>query len=190
MSTDVRRTVTKKILKDSLVQLMKTTSFDKITIKDICTLSDVSRSTFYSHYEDIYALLADFEKDIFEANKLPNFKSKSEDDSDTTKVYLIEILKQVVENADFYRIYLNNMHAGYLSDAIQNISNEFIDYWIKNNVFNNRADAEYFFIFYKSGIMAVMKAWLEEPEDIRKTPKEVADSLSLIMSMDMSQIAY
>ena len=103
---------------------------------------------------------------------------------------MIELLKQVVANADFYKVYLNNMHSGYLTDAIQSLGQEIIDYWISNNVFHNRADAEYSFIFYKSGITAVVNAWLEEPEESRKTPKEVADILSNIMSVDMNHIAY
>jgi len=188
MSTDVRVTVTKKILKDALLQLMQTTSFDKITIKDICSLSGVSRSTFYSHYEDIYSLLADFEKDIFESHNLTNFVNEAEQDTDITPLNLVDILKQVIANADFYKIYLNNMHAGYLTDAIQNLSHDVIDYWMKQNVFHDRADAEYSFLFYKSGIIAVVKEWLEEPEDTRKTPKELADTLSMIMAINLELI--
>lgn len=188
MATDVRVTVTKKILKDSLLQLMHTTSFDKITIKDICTISKVSRSTFYSHYEDIFSLLADFEKDIFESHNLNNFLKTSETAAEKSELNLVEILKQVDANADFYKIYLNNMHAGYLTDAIQRLSHDVIDYWMQQNVFHNREDAKYSFLFYKSGIIAVVKEWLEEPEDTRKTPKELADTLSMIMSINLEII--
>jgi AcrR family transcriptional regulator len=188
MATDVRVTVTKKILKDSLLQLMQTTNFDKITIKDICTISGVSRSTFYSHYEDIFSLLADFEKDIFEAQNLNNFMKNSEEASEMSSLNLVEILKQVDANADFYKIYLNNMHAGYLTDAIQRLSHGVIDYWMQNNFFRDRTDAKYAFLFYKSGIIEVVKEWLDEPEDTRKTPKELADSLSMIMSINLEII--
>ena len=58
-----RRTIiTKKILKDSLLELMQTKPISKITIKEICDLSNMSRSTFYLHYQDQSALLEDTEK--------------------------------------------------------------------------------------------------------------------------------
>lgn len=60
-----RRTIiTKKILKDSLLELMQTKPTSKITIKEICDLSNMSRSTFYLHYQDQSALLEDIEKKV------------------------------------------------------------------------------------------------------------------------------
>ena len=48
-----RRTVlTKRIFKETLMDLMKEKPISKITIKEICDLADMSRSTFYLHYQD------------------------------------------------------------------------------------------------------------------------------------------
>ena len=55
-----RKIITKKILNDSLLELMQTKPISKITIKEICDLSDMSRSTFYLHYQDQSALLEQF----------------------------------------------------------------------------------------------------------------------------------
>jgi len=54
---------TRMVLADSLVELMRTKSFEKITIRELCELANVNRSTFYLHYEDIYALLHYIEAD-------------------------------------------------------------------------------------------------------------------------------
>ena len=59
-----RKIITKKILNDSLLELMQTKPISKITIKEICDLSDMSRSTFYLHYHDQSALLEDIEKKV------------------------------------------------------------------------------------------------------------------------------
>ena len=60
-----RRTViTRKILKESLLELMQAKSISKITIKEICELSDMSRFTFYLHYQDQFELLEDIEKEV------------------------------------------------------------------------------------------------------------------------------
>lgn len=59
-----RKIITKKILNDSLLELMQTKPISKITIKEICDLSDMSRSTFYLHYQVQSALLEDIEKKV------------------------------------------------------------------------------------------------------------------------------
>lgn len=42
---------------DALISLLEIKSFEFITIKDICKLAKVNRSTFYLHYENLNDLL-------------------------------------------------------------------------------------------------------------------------------------
>ncbi|MCR4754635.1 MAG: TetR family transcriptional regulator C-terminal domain-containing protein [Lachnospiraceae bacterium] len=58
-----RTTMTKRLLKTALIELMQETPINKITIKDICQQADLSRSTFYLHYTDQYHLLNDLESE-------------------------------------------------------------------------------------------------------------------------------
>ena len=58
--------VTKRILRESLMELMQEKSISKITIKEICDLSEMSRSTFYLHYQDQFELLSDVENEVME----------------------------------------------------------------------------------------------------------------------------
>ena len=63
--TDSRRVrMTKRILKDSLLDLMAEKNISHISIKEICDAADVNRSTFYAHYESPYDLLDEIENDI------------------------------------------------------------------------------------------------------------------------------
>lgn len=48
---------TKKVLSTALKQLMLTKELDKISIREITTLANLNRQTFYYHFEDIYDLL-------------------------------------------------------------------------------------------------------------------------------------
>ena len=48
------------------MELMKEKPITKITIKEICDLSEMSRSTFYLHYQDQFELLADIEEEVLE----------------------------------------------------------------------------------------------------------------------------
>ncbi|MDR2718962.1 MAG: TetR/AcrR family transcriptional regulator, partial [Treponema sp.] len=55
---DHRVRYTRKILKDNLISLMKERPVADIGIKEICARAEVSRSTFYVYYENVYHLLA------------------------------------------------------------------------------------------------------------------------------------
>lgn len=54
---DLRIRKTHSALRDALFSLLSQRKFDKITINDICEEAIVSRTAFYSHFEDKYALL-------------------------------------------------------------------------------------------------------------------------------------
>lgn len=55
-SNDRRVKITKKLLQDSLVELMKEKSLHEISIKSICENADVNRTTFYRYYNSQYDL--------------------------------------------------------------------------------------------------------------------------------------
>ncbi|WP_338121478.1 hypothetical protein [Halalkalibacterium halodurans] len=46
---DRRKKYTRMVLKESLMKLMQEKPLSNITIKEICDLADINRSTFYSH---------------------------------------------------------------------------------------------------------------------------------------------
>lgn len=53
---DVRTIKTRRSLIIALFTLLEKKPWSKVSIKDICTEAMVSRSTFYAHFEDKYAL--------------------------------------------------------------------------------------------------------------------------------------
>ena len=61
--TDLRVQRTKKILKDTFNEMIVTTDFEKITIKDLCDKAMINRRTFYLHYSSIEDILEDFISD-------------------------------------------------------------------------------------------------------------------------------
>lgn len=69
---------TQKAIMDSFLELLKTKSLDKVTVKDIVETSEINRNTFYYYYSDIYELLEDVfraetEKVMEEANPEATF---------------------------------------------------------------------------------------------------------------------
>ncbi len=60
----LKKTRTEPALKAALLSRMETKPLAKITIKELCEIADVYRSTFYCHYNDVESLYDALEKDI------------------------------------------------------------------------------------------------------------------------------
>ena len=117
--TDLRIVKTKKILFNSLLNLMKIKNFEKIKISDICEESLINRSTFYAHYEDKYELLMD----LFEERKLSLLKVFEDNENKAfSKEYLMELLSILIdhieENKEIYSAILANNRNGILIDFL------------------------------------------------------------------------
>ena len=63
---DLRSEKTNKNIVEAFLQLRSTKSIEKITIKELSELAYINKTTFYRHYEDIYALSDAIENDLIE----------------------------------------------------------------------------------------------------------------------------
>lgn len=53
---DARKEKTRSAIKEAFLKLYPRRPLEKITIKELCALAQINKSTFYSHYDDIYDL--------------------------------------------------------------------------------------------------------------------------------------
>ena len=69
---DSRRVkLTKKMMKDALLEIMETKPLSRISVTAVCETADVNRSTFYAHYKEPSDILEDIENDVYE--QMPDF---------------------------------------------------------------------------------------------------------------------
>ncbi len=99
-----RRTkITKLMLKNSLIELMHEKPVNQITIKEICEMADLNRSTFYLHYADQFELLDDIENEILTTT----FEYLKDVGSNLdTLTYIETFLNYVKNNSDIFRTLL------------------------------------------------------------------------------------
>ena len=55
---------TNRVIRDSLFELLRKKKIEAITVKELCSLADINRSTFYNHYRDIFELVEKLEDEI------------------------------------------------------------------------------------------------------------------------------
>ena len=58
---DLRVIKTKKNIRDTFIELRKTYSVDEIKVNILCEKALINKTTFYNHYQDIYALSEELE---------------------------------------------------------------------------------------------------------------------------------
>ena len=63
MGTDVRVRYTNKVIKEALIALLREKPLRSITVREICELAGVNRTTFYKHFRDIYDVFEQVEED-------------------------------------------------------------------------------------------------------------------------------
>jgi AcrR family transcriptional regulator len=66
--TDRRALYTRKIIKDNFILLLESgKQINKITVSELCQLSEINRCTFYLHFPDIYGILKELQKEVQES---------------------------------------------------------------------------------------------------------------------------
>ena len=60
---DPRTVQTKSLIMQTLLDMLKKTAFDKITVSELCKIAGINRGTFYLHYCDLWAVLEELEEE-------------------------------------------------------------------------------------------------------------------------------
>ena len=62
MQTDLRTRYTRQVITDAFLQLLRQKPVERITVKEVCALAQINRSTFYRQYRDCFDLMDQLEQ--------------------------------------------------------------------------------------------------------------------------------
>ena len=96
--------LTESLIKKAFIQLFSKQSLDKITVNEICRLSGVSRSAFYQHFDDKYAVLESIEDKLLEdVKKLnENMKYFSITPREASMPNFLETIQYISDQKEFF----------------------------------------------------------------------------------------
>ncbi len=63
---DLREKKTQRSIKNAFLQLRKKKSLERITVKELCEIAEISKATFYLHYHDIYDLSETLQHEVMQ----------------------------------------------------------------------------------------------------------------------------
>jgi len=153
---------TKMVIRDSLMELMKTKPILSVSIKDICELADISRSTFYAHYKDQYDLLRQIEEETlaYLEDNLNRYKDKHTK-KETTQM-LEEILAYIANNHNSIQVLLSeNGDIAFQKKLFQHFAtHNLVTKYLSEKQQDNGTMAHYS-VFVVHGAIGMVQYWLK-----------------------------
>jgi len=157
---------TRMVLRDSLIELMKTKPISEIYIKEICSLADISRATFYKYYTDQYDLLKKTEEEViaFIEKILKKYEVFKYDKSSTLHL-MEEILQYIADNnKSIYVLFTENGDIHFQKTLIRSLY-KFNYLTLLTENFPDEATKQYYFLFIITGIIGLICHWINNGMD-------------------------
>ena len=119
----------KKMIRTAFAELLSEKhDIDKVTVKEVVERADISKSTFYCHYEDIYAVVEEFGGEIVDLVK-DTINEYSKAHKEEIAPYLKKINTILKENETLYKMLMSSdLYFSFINKikqiVIDNISND------------------------------------------------------------------
>lgn len=115
---DIRIEKTERAIKNAFLELRSRKALGKITVKELCTLASVNKSTFYSHYEDIYALSDKMESETI-VTVLRNISSQQEEPFKNPDVFTRNLYMALISNNTLINLLFSGTEKARLGDCLE-----------------------------------------------------------------------
>ena len=172
MKENQRIAVTKRMLKEGLLRLLRDKDLKNIRITELCAESGVNRATFYRHYETVEDVLCELERDI--ARKmLPS--SGVPTDLSRVRFRLEEVFSFAAEHSEIMKI-LFRCNAE--EDMIRRI-NEFYNHYLQLHSVSNigigvdAATGKSVAAFFAGGFYCLLRQWVDS--GMEQSPAHIAE---------------
>ncbi|MCL2478147.1 MAG: TetR/AcrR family transcriptional regulator [Treponema sp.] len=159
---------TRMVLRESLIELMKTKPISAINIKEICALADISRSTFYAHYTDQYDLLKKIEEETFMfMDQILNKYAIYKNDKKMTLQMVEEILQYIADNnKSIYVLFTENGDIHFQKTLFAAMyQKNYLPLKSLTDKFHDESTKQYYFLFVVTGTAGLICHWISKGMD-------------------------
>lgn len=156
---------------EALLSILEKKDFEYITIKEICEVAGVNRSTFYLHYENTYDLLKETTQYILDKHfayydvDKKNLICQS-DHGDRTELifitgkYLLPYLTFIKENRRIFKLAIKQFHVMNMDEVYVSLF-KYIFEPILEQFHVPLKKRSYVIKFYLTGVFAIAMEWLD-----------------------------
>lgn len=165
--------ITKKALANSLKELMKDISLNKISVKQIVEDCGLNRQTFYYHFQDIFDLI----EWIYTTEAIESISQYRSYNTWTDGFYKIFIY--IENNKAFCLNTLNSLGRNHLDMYLYAVTNELLMGVVNEvscNMNVNEEDKKFIANFYTHAFTGLVIQWMKE--GMKENPKVIIEKLS------------
>lgn len=160
---DPRVKRTTKYLRDAFIDLLEEKDLDMISIKDITDRAELTRGTFYLHYDDKYDFLSKIINETLE-DLIKNVKS-NQTSEDNPKISFINLFEYIAQNHNFFRVMLSDKGLREFRTRMLEIVQEKVYGNLLSVILNSDEDLivpkDIFISYVISAHIGVISSWLE-----------------------------
>ena len=166
-------------IREYFVTALEEKEISKITVREICEAVGINRSSFYLHYQDVYALLETICNEI--GKELFDDFGQINDESGLyfSGEYLLAILRHVKKHYRIYRAYISNVGMSRIDRGYQILFEDVFKPYFRKLGIESEHRMEYHFAYVKAGFFAVLGKWVQY--DCVETPEELAEIIKQSM---------
>lgn len=184
---DRRIKYTKKVIRDTFINLLLEKDIKKITVSEICQLSDINRATFYRYYLDVYDLLDKIEEEF--VNELKNAIPTNNENFYSVSSFSKELLNVFLSNKELVKILFNtNNNVYFLNDILELAYDKCRQKWQTDLPNVSEEDIEYASVFIFNGALGVVNYWVKN--DFDKDVDEVAEIIERLSNFGTHKFIY
>lgn len=169
--TDRRTIYTKNVIKDALLKLMEKKQFDQITIAALCRQAEITRATFYIHYDNLTVVLNELLEDALQTteHESSNLNSNmlkmldfitSQRNLTTLEQYdtLLPICQRIANQPKYRVLFLDESLSAYIIKKIYVTERDKIVPLLINQCHLSRKEADKLYLFVIYGAYEVNKS--------------------------------
>jgi len=162
---DRRAKKTKRAIKQTFLDLLKTHPINKISVSEITRIADIGRGTFYFHYLDVYDLLEKIEDEICD-DLSAIFDEVYTAPSDFNALFLAIIDYISGHNEQFSLLMVQEANSSKLMQKMRQLFVNKIGSLIPEKMMDNYHKIRILFIV--SGVVGIIDDWLRRDFKIGK----------------------
>ncbi|WP_234124362.1 TetR/AcrR family transcriptional regulator [Clostridium hydrogenum] len=154
---DRRSKRTKRMLKNALIELLKTKNINQISVRELSELADINRATFYLHYKTPHDFLLQLEDELFNII----FTSYKNHDINNQYDFLLLLYKCIGDNYELLKVLLNSNTGSTFWDKLSDsIKAQYSSLWSSHLSSLTNNELQYYANFIIDGYVSVIKSWL------------------------------
>lgn len=186
VNVDRRTRKTKKAIKNAFIDLVSKNDISQITVKELADLADINRKTFYTYYNDVYAV-----SDAVADEMVENFISViNEYDIMKFMANPYELFKQITkfinEDIDYYGKFFSSNISDIILDKVKQSIRGILFPLLKEKVSVDSTLVDYTIEYSLGGMIAALRKWLNS--DKKLTLEELSKQLSLIIANGLNPV--